>query len=104
MTITKKIVIDDRALAFFRTLKKSHYPKTLIEQFPRIANHVYDLRNDKASLGKYFESLLTDERRGRRGFPFPVLAEIQSLYDDLVGIPGSFNLLNIHYVGSKRND
>ncbi|MBM3341051.1 MAG: hypothetical protein FJY56_02915 [Betaproteobacteria bacterium] len=103
MPPTKKAVIDDQALAFYRTLKKTRFPKALIDEFPRIANRVYELRDDKHVLGKYFQSLLTDERRGRRGFPFAVLLDIQNLYDDIVGIPGSFDIRDIRFFGVKRS-
>lgn len=48
------------------------------------------LRGNKEALRVYFEGLLTDDRGGRQGFPFPVIVNIQSLYDTMVGISDGF--------------
>ena len=82
--------LDAAAEIFYRKLPETDYPKALIEGYPRIANHIVSLGNNKAALGPYFESLLSDFRVGRQGFPFPVLSNIQNLYDIMVGIPYGF--------------
>ncbi len=82
--------VDDAAEAFFRKLPEADYPKALIEGYPRIANHIFSLRNNKEALRVHFESLLTDDRGGRQGFPFPVIVNIQALYDAMVGISDGF--------------
>jgi hypothetical protein len=81
---------DETADAFFHKLPEADYPKALIEGYPRIAEKIFSLRNDKKALGAYFESLLTIERSSRQGFPFPVIVNIQSLYDMMVGISDGF--------------
>ena len=80
--------------AFYRTLRSADYPRRLIEKFPRIANQIAALNSNKPLLTKYFESLLVDERGGRRGFDFAILVEIQNLFDTLVGIPSGLSNTN----------
>lgn len=70
---------------FFRTLPGDQYPQALVEQYPRIANTIVELRYDPAKLGQYFQSLLNDSRGGRQGFPFAVLKELQDLHDAMLG-------------------
>jgi hypothetical protein len=82
--------IDDAAETFYRGLPEETYPKALIEEFPRIANRIFTLRGNKVALKAYFDSLLTDERGKRQGFQFPVLVNIQTLYDTMVGITDGF--------------
>ena len=82
--------LDEAAEAFYRNLPEADYPKALIEDYPRIANRIVSMGNNKATLAPYFESLLSDYRVGRQGFPFPVLSNIQNLYDIMVGIPYGF--------------
>jgi hypothetical protein len=82
--------LNAAAEAFYRSLPEEDYPRALIEGYPRIANHIVAMKDDKTALGEHFESLLSDFRGGRQGFPFPVLSEIQNLYDIMVGIPYGF--------------
>ncbi len=70
---------------FFRTLPGDEYPQALVDQYPRIANTIVELRFDRAKLEKYFESLLNDSRGGRQGFPFSVLMNLQTLHDLMLG-------------------
>ncbi|HEX6007391.1 MAG TPA: hypothetical protein VFY80_05480 [Burkholderiales bacterium] len=70
---------------FFRTLPGDAYPQALVDQFPRIANTIVELRYDREKLGEYFKSLLNDSRGGRQGFPFPVLMNLQNLHDAMLG-------------------
>ena len=92
--------LNPEAEAFFRTIPTADYPSKLIESFPRIANQIVALHNDKAALYRYFESLVADERGNRGGFDFSVLVEIQNLFDRLVGIPGGF--LNSNWLLQNR--
>ena len=82
--------LDPAAEAFYRNLPEADYPKALIDEYPRIANRIVSMGNNKAVLAPYFESLLSDFRGTRQGFPFPVLSNIQNLYDIMVGIPYGF--------------
>jgi hypothetical protein len=70
---------------FFRTLPGSEYPQALVDQYPRIANTIVELRFDRDKLDKYFQSLLNDSRGGRQGFPFAVLKDLQNLHDLMLG-------------------
>lgn len=70
---------------FFRTLPGDSYPQALVDQFPRIANNIVELRYDREKLEAYFDSLLNDVRGGRRGFPFSVLMNLQNLRDAMLG-------------------
>ena len=92
--------LNPEAEAFYKTLPPADYPTGLIETYPRIANQIVALRNDKAALSRYFESLVADERGNRGGFDFSVLVEIQNLFDFLVGIPGGF--LNSNWLLQHR--
>jgi hypothetical protein len=82
--------LTPEAETYFKNLPADEYPAMLIEAYPRIANQIVALRNNKPDLAKYFESLLADERGNRQGFAFRILVEIQTLFDVMVGIPGGF--------------
>jgi len=82
--------IDAAAEAFYRALPEGEYPKALIDGYPRIADKIFALRGNKEALRVYFEGLLTDDRGGRQGFPFPVIVNVQNLYDTMVGISDGF--------------
>lgn len=83
-------MLNPQAETFFRALPPEAYPRATIESYPRIANRIVELHDNKEALTQYFESLISDDRGGRQGFSFAVLSEIQSLFDRLVGIPGGF--------------
>lgn len=70
---------------FFRTLPGNEYPQALVDQYPRIANTIVELRYDHGKLAPYFQSLLNDTRGGRVGFPFAVLKDLQGLKDLMLG-------------------
>ena len=94
--------IDDVVEAFYRQLPEADYPKALIEGYPRIASRIYSLRGNKPALQEYFDSLLTDERGGRAGFPFPIIVSIQNLFDIMVGIPDGFVDTDRIFTGFKK--
>lgn len=71
--------------SYFRTLPGTDYPQALATGYPRIANTIVELRDDRAKLTGYFDSLLNDTRGGRQGFPFSVLMELQNLRDLMLG-------------------
>ena len=56
-------------------------PIALMQRFPRIANLLARAWNDSARLHRQFESLLTDHRPGRQGFPPEVYNELLMLRD-----------------------
>lgn len=78
-------VLSLRAETFFGSLPDEVYPHALIERFPRIANEIARRYGDREQLVRYFRSLLTDERGGRKGFPFQVLMDIENLKTHLLG-------------------
>jgi hypothetical protein len=86
--------LNPEAEAYYQTLAPGNYPKLLIEAYPRIANQIVALHDDRDALSRYFVSLLADERGNRQGFAFPILVEIQNLFDTMVGIPGGFTNTN----------
>lgn len=54
-------------------------PTALREQYPRIINKVALLWPYPGECEEYLKSLVVDDRGGRQGFPFAVLAEITAL-------------------------
>lgn len=81
-----KAAADD----YFRTLPGLKYPQALMDAFPRIANTIFDVKDDPPKLRGYFDSLINDERGGRRGFPFDVLMDIQDLREVMIGDVNQF--------------
>ena len=71
--------------AYLRSLPNLKYPQALVEKFARIANMIVSLRKDKRRLREYFESLTSDTRGGRQGFPFSVLMDIHNLREAILG-------------------
>lgn len=56
-------------------------PRFLQVKYPRVANRMAALWDDKEACERYFEDLLTDKRGGRKGFPLNVAQEIATLRD-----------------------
>ena len=81
----EEVALSAEADDFFRTLPGDEYPQALVDQYPRIANTIVELRYDRAKLEAYFQSLLNDSRGGRQGFPFSVLMNLQTLRDSMLG-------------------
>ena len=80
-----EVELSQEADDFFRTLPGNEYPQALVDQYPRIANTIVELRYDRTKLEAYFQSLLNDSRGGRQGFPFSVLMNLQNLRDSMLG-------------------
>jgi hypothetical protein len=80
-----KVELSMEADSFFRTLEGKDYPQALVDNFPRIANTIVELREDRAKLTQYLDSLLNDTRGSRQGFPFSVLMDIQNLREVMLG-------------------
>lgn len=64
---------------YLRSTPGLKYPQTLINAFPRIANHVVRLKDDPNGLRTYFDTLINDLRGNRKGFPFEVLMDVDDL-------------------------
>ena len=81
----EKPTLDKAADDYLRALPGLKYPQGLVDQFPRIANKLFELKDDKTKLRAYFESLTNDTRGKRNGFPFGVLMNLQDLRETMVG-------------------
>ena len=55
-------------------------PKATCEQFPRVVNLLAESWGDARYSVQVIDHMVNDYRGGRRGFPAPVLAELQLLY------------------------
>ncbi len=60
-------------------------PLSLLQDFPRIANHLARAWQEPTSFSNYLQSLLIDRRGGRRGFPGEVQSELLVLRDYVEG-------------------
>jgi hypothetical protein len=56
-------------------------PHALCEFYPRVANLIAATWGDTEGLRAYFNELLIDRRRGRRGFPLDVFTDLRALRD-----------------------
>jgi hypothetical protein len=68
-----------RTLAWADELPPRVRPVALMRQFPRIANLIAAAWEDLVQFEIYMDSLLTDKRGGRKGFPSDVIAELGAL-------------------------
>jgi hypothetical protein len=68
-------------------------PTALVRKFARIANLIAATWDDPKSFDAYMESLLTDKRGKRQGFPADVLAELVTLqrYHDTLKDESAWN-------------
>ncbi len=70
---------------YFRTLGGLNYPQALAGQYPRIAQTIFNHKDDETQLRAFFASLIEDARGDRHGFPFDVLMDIQALRELMLG-------------------
>jgi hypothetical protein len=63
------------------TLPHRVQPHALCSFYPRIANLIAAMWADREALRTYFDELLVDRRRGRRGFPLDVLNDLRVLQE-----------------------
>lgn len=68
-----------RTLTWVSRLPVGIRPTALLDKFPRIANVLAATWGDSKAFGAYMDSLLTDKRGNRRGFPADVLRELGAL-------------------------
>ena len=61
------------------TLPRRVQPRALCSSYPRIANLIAAMWADTEALRAYFDELLVDRRRGRRGFPLDVFDDLRVL-------------------------
>ncbi len=84
------VQLNAAAENYFRTLANLKYPLALAEQYPRIAQTIFNLKDDATQLRAYFSSLIEDARGDRHGFPFDVLMDIQALRELMLGDVNQF--------------
>jgi len=84
------VQLSSEADAYFRSIEGLKYPQALVDQYPRIANQLAELKDSKTKLREYFKSLTNDERGNRAGFPFGVLMNLQDLRDAMLGPTDAF--------------
>ena len=75
---------------YFRTLEGLKFPQALASQYPRIAQTIFNLKDDETQLRACFASLIEDARGDRQGFPFDVLMDIQTLREFMLGDVNQF--------------
>lgn len=75
---------------YFRTLEGLKFPQALASQYPRIAQTIFNLKDDETQLRACFASLIEDARGDRQGFPFDVLMDIQTLRELMLGDVNQF--------------
>jgi hypothetical protein len=56
-------------------------PNATSRGFPHVVNRMAEIWRRPLQMDRYFDSLLVDERGGRKGFPLSVLFEITTLKD-----------------------
>jgi hypothetical protein len=77
--------LKSAAQDYFRALAGLSYPQALSDKYPRIAQTIFDLKDDETQLRACFASLIEDARGDRQGFPFDVLMDIQALREVMLG-------------------
>ncbi|TDQ43521.1 hypothetical protein [Tepidicella xavieri] len=84
--------LSARAEHYLRHTEGGSFPLALTRQFPRIANRLVELKDDKEALRTYFDELTHDRRGDRHGFPFDVLMDIHALREAMLGDLTGFTL------------
>ena len=83
--------LHDRTFKWIATLPLDLRPMVTGRQYPRIVNRIGDLWPHCEYTRLYFQSLLIDRRKGRRGFPLAVRKELEALqqyyFEHLSGLP-----------------
>lgn len=83
--------LQDRTFKWIATLPIALRPMATGALYPRIVNRISDLWPNCEFTRLYFQSLLVDRRKGRRGFPADVRTELEALqhyyFENLSGLP-----------------
>ena len=82
--LRREKVPTDRALTgaavdWLLALPPALRPESLSRQFPRITNALAEIWHEPHQCQAAFDRLLCDERKGRKGFPAEVYAELAAL-------------------------
>jgi hypothetical protein len=72
-------VLHHRTIKWLVTLPVGIRPIATGRRYPRIVNRIGDLWSQCEYTRLHFQSLLIDRRKGRRGFPSEVKAELEAL-------------------------
>jgi hypothetical protein len=72
-------VLIPPTLKWVETLPPNVRPTALLRQYPRIVNLIAAAWRDPQSFDTYMDSLLTDKRGNRKGFPSEILNELDAL-------------------------
>ncbi|MFZ2124924.1 MAG: hypothetical protein WA012_05730 [Rhodoferax sp.] len=75
---------------YFRTRAGLQFPQALADKYPRIAQAIFNLKDDETQLRACFASLIEDARGNRQGLPFDVLMDIQALREIMLGDVNQF--------------
>jgi hypothetical protein len=73
---TEAELLLDATIRWMASLPDTVRPTLLARRFPRIANGVAELWPRVARCEAYLDSLIVDERGGRKGFPIDVAMEL----------------------------
>ena len=84
-------VLRDRTFKWLAKLPVDIRPIATGRLYPRIVNRISDLWSRCEYTRLHFQSLLIDRRKGRKGFPSEVKAELEALqhyyFEHLSGLP-----------------
>ena len=69
-----------RTLEWVKSLPPDVQPFAVVRRYARVANLIAATWEDSKAFHAYMESLLTDKRGNRKGFPPDVLAELLALH------------------------
>ena len=83
--------LNDRTFKWLAALHTDIRPMNTARQYARIVNRIADLWGHCEYTRQYFQSLLIDRRKGRKGFPSEVRRELEVLqqyyFEHLSGLP-----------------
>lgn len=71
--------LTGRSMAWVGQLPEALRPRATCERYARIVNALAAAWGDAHARERYFDHLLNDRRRGRRGFPVDVERELSAL-------------------------
>jgi hypothetical protein len=72
--------LSTNAMAWLTSMPPALRPLKLAVHFPHVVNKLALLWNKPAELETYFDSLINDRRKNRKGFPEDVRSEIKALH------------------------
>jgi len=85
------MVLLPRTKDWIASLPEAVRPHILAAQYARIANLICIVWRDPRHCSEYFDELLVHRRSGRKGFPVPVLRDLNILYSYYIGMHDAFD-------------